>query len=825
MSGLDPWESVKTPYGAGAKQLANPVPAAQPPAVAPNVSDAPPAGISASTPAVSQPDASQAVDQASAASTQAPAASAAPQLDPWETAPAAQPESDSVDVTKDPGFATMLAQVKMYNPGMPEAMAVEQAKAALVPANASSLAEVKTHAKASFAMTDKEKMQVLSQQYGDENVRKSGSEFEVKRPGDKGKWTKFDQGGLSLLANWTRAAAEGVTTLPFEVGGAALGTFLSPGAGNAVGLGAGRAVGGAAATYLADQFAENVLGIKQDASRNKALEAGLSATVNTVFGAASDKVLGYAASKIASNQLAKTPWETMLASNKSLADGAEALSHAGVLKVLPGGEVALFPHQVDPSNPAIMKAFKEVSDNPAVQGILNRQAENARDAVINTLTTAAGVTGKHAPVEELAAQAGEVVRNVTKREGIEMGKWSLQASQKLGGAPVPLTPEVNQTATQLMAQLGFTMKAGGRVVAEDGSTKMIPARMVMSDPNTLVGMLGIQTPTEVKFYQKSIENLMDKINKGGLTLPQYSEAIEMMKPFLDKANRKGGQISALVNQLQSGLRTARRAAIESGLPDQAVKDAFNETMDKLGSVLGARDSLGKALNDDLTNTAFMKRVIDTKDTSTMLAAKGLFEKESPEVWNGIKKQYLDQMLARSEDLGSRTRLDTGAIRKQLFDPAQKEVREAIFDKADHAAMNQLLTIVDRIERTDLNAVPKDRAKMLVTGVLDVASSKPWLMARGFSYIGNLLHDREGAFLKTMTQDGFNSYLKRVPPGSRDEVRSALSQWVSRYNQSATGQAVNATAQAGASAAGKTMRMNSAIKAGQVLNSPNESAPQ
>jgi hypothetical protein len=183
-------------------------------------------------------------------------------------------------------------------------------------------------AKASFGVTQSEKLASLKQSFGDDNVRPYGKDnFLIKGP--DGKWKKFNNDQADILSPSTWKNADVLNTvlnntrniMEGSIAGATTAAGIAAGAGEAatgVGaaaapltIGAARALGGAAGTE-AGNYVQAALGIPRDVNRSHLNEDVAAAGANVLFSGLGD----FVANKLAKRGRLKQPrlWQAKLQS-------------------------------------------------------------------------------------------------------------------------------------------------------------------------------------------------------------------------------------------------------------------------------------------------------------------------------------------------------------------------------------------------------------------------------------------------------------------------------------------------------------------------------
>lgn len=655
------------------------------------------------------------------------------------------------------------------------------------------LEQTPTRLRASFATTDKELRQVLEDKYGKENVKHTGDTFRVRRPGEK-KFTGFNRGAWELVndvADFAREGVEEAVTYPAEVFGAVkggaigaaqaaptgpYGAAVGAGVGAVAGIAAGRAVGAGVATNVADLVAEHLLNIERDPERSRVTETVLSGTLSSAFGMLGDKLGAVAAKKIAAKKLMVSEHEAIATSSREVLDETRGLRDLGKISVGPDGKVALMPHQVDTQSWKARQWARLVSKLPAFQKLVNDQAVAADKVITDTLHEATMLTGK-GPLNsaQIAKQVVNISKEIRQAEGAAVGEFRRKASAKLGDKAKTLPAEALGTMHELMGRMGFTPK------------DLKSAKPTSDVLDIIQGTMNIGSPGEARFLFNKMQQAANRLqNNKGMSFDDLAETITILDKGNKQARKAGGEVSMLYNRLSSQLRETRNKLVMDNLPPSEIP-AFEKSMSRFRDVMEAQDNLGATLTEDIANHAFVNQVFSEAGggLAKLRSVKTLLEESHPKVWNTIKANYVDQLIAKNTKKVSDYEgvLNAADIRQQVLKMGE-EGREILFD-GDAGKMKNFFSALDygqRIRDTSFTSVAPAQLKDQAASFIGAAANGIYMKSKaGLALIG-AADGAPSQFMEMITDEGVDKFFGKVPKGMQADARKWLSGMQDAYRE-------------------------------------------
>lgn len=635
----------------------------------------------------------------------------------------------------------------------------------------------------SFAGNKKELQGFMAGRLGNENVRIRNDEVEIRRPGSK-KWVKFDKDGLELLdiADFARDTVEELVTDTTMVGLGLAGTAAAPGVGTAAGIAGGRVLGGVAGFGLGELIAR-AFGVPLDPDREITTEAAISGAANAVFGAAGDKVMGAVKAYRGKKALIPTH-QTILQHNKTVLEAAQELEQKGLIEMIPGTNTPIRADQIHPNSTLATRGTKYIlstDDNLARQFRKSeiKQGELMDQAIVNYADSIAHVSKKSGGVTDIAQMLDNVVENVYKNEGDDIGKFTAQSMQKLGKKRVPVTPELGKTVTQTMEGLGFKFKT----VAQDKTGRLIgagPKSKFYAVPPKLEDFMltaGIQNDKQAKALLNQFSDLFNRGMNGGMQVDEYLKIVNKWSMNLKSAKQMKG-VSLSYQKILSELRNSKNNAIRSGL-DEIDGKTFDESIKKYSNMLKSHDMMGLAVGDEMTQSALLTHIMSKgKDGLNRLKGmKGLL-KDNPDAWNDFRGAYIEKVLMENKGhFDSIIQYDVTKIRN-TFDKLDPAIRKEMFETIDGADgykdFRKMLNVAESIKNADtkgiINTTDVQKAKSLLNLVLN---SSIGFKLNSLAALFGVGKSRKSVFNTIMTQEGIEGFLTDVPKAKRGAAREMI----------------------------------------------------
>lgn len=483
------------------------------------------------------------------------------------------------------------------------------------------LSDFPARAKASFGVTEPEKLASLKQSFGDDNVRKVKDGFQVK---DNGKWRNFSNssGILDMIANNARPIAEGLPAGAMMGAGAA-----AAGAEGATGIGAAaipataiatNALAGAAGQATGDVI-QNALGIPRDPNRNKAIELATAGAGNALFGGVAATVAGhYAASNAA--DVANSALKQGTADEVLHQQAQDTLAHVDQLKQNFGINMPVTQRSVIGDTGANEEA-QSLAGTPQYQQAMRAIGKTLSDGWDKIANLAGDITGANESGK--GTEALRKVADLDKVEGSLLGSYRQQAETTAGDKPLPVKSFQDAVAKTLQ-DLGYK-KEGDQVITPSVESLQLK---------------GVVDPNEAKQLSNQLTRIQEQLvnNNGTMTYDQIRGEYKLLSHLANKMDAY-----EFVN-LKNGIRDDLTQQTQDVLKDTPVADDYAKSLARFTNIKNAHDTLGGMLDkDDTTAEALGSQLINNRNLDKLKAFKSLIQSESPETWDKIVGGYLKNL--------------------------------------------------------------------------------------------------------------------------------------------------------------------------------------
>lgn len=626
-------------------------------------------------------------------------------------------------------------------------------------ANIDQFGQFTTRLQAGLAANDTEKLEFLKQKYGPNNaVLKDDKLFWRKNTAEKFK--PLDPATFELLndvlPDWSREIVQELTMLPAEIGGAAAGGI--PGA-----IGA-RVISVPAANAIADKVAE-AAGVPRDESRSRLAEnlvgMGAEGIIPVVGRAVVKPILKHLPGTRSYQKAVQEGERELVALSKQSAEVAKSVAALnevgraakinGELVGIPGAEVNLMGHQMNPDSPILQRFAQQAANDPRFVNAQQQLAEDWGSSLENTLKEIGrrGVKSDTPYKPEFLAQSVKnAVDEAVQAEGKEIGKYKLRAMSKIGNKPQSLPPQIAQKAQELMTAFKFQTTPDG---------KILPPKNIQY----LAGTMGLTT-AEARKVVNNLQQLAPGLKKG-LSL----DHIDALRNNIGGTSASlRGEASAKLGSLAGDLRQMYRETISSGLDDPFDKAAFNSAMDEYSTLRTNVGVLKNALDEDASRKAIVRSFFTGKDNLDKVKR---IKAISPESFSNLKEEFVDQLL---NEYSSRETA-TGIKSSQFLDAVNKkygsEFLQEVFDGADGPGLKEvkdLLTVTERIDKTFRSAKPDQMSEQQKKGMMDlmvgVAANVKFKALNGMSALIKGRMPKDHPLFEIMTREGFDKYVRDYP---------------------------------------------------------------
>lgn len=634
---------------------------------------------------------------------------------------------------------------------------------------------VVTRIQAGLAANDTEKLGFLKKKFGDDNAVMKKGKIYFRRNGEKFKPLDPDTLELinDILPDFSREIVTEMAMLPGEMMGASMGTAMAPGAGTVAGAMAGRVAQVPFANNVANQVAQ-AAGIPQDPARDVQDENMMGQGAEAVFPVVGKKIVGAIAKRLPgttayslAKQQGKREIVALSEQSKEVAQAVDDLVREGRAATIdgnlvgvPGANVPLMGHQLNPDNPILNQFAAKSAQDPRFINAQNQLAEDWGESLKNTLTEI-GRRNNKGPLrpEALASTVTNAVADLQKAEGQAIGKYRAQAMAKLKNQKLPLGPEAQNQLGGLMTELGFRRQAKGDVIS------IIPPK----DLNALVGKLGLTSIGEVRAVVNNVNELA-QASKKGINISDLDRLRNSLGSTSDSLFRT--QAGARLGALTGELRKAYRTGIESGLENDFERAAFNSAMDDFSMLRENVTTLKRALNEDASAQAIVKSFFTGKENLQKIKA---IKQISPESFGALKEEWVNQLLmeygSRKSATGLKSTQFLDAINKKYGDQFMREVmNDGPGPNID--TVKKILTVTERIEDTyhkvGVDKMSEQQKKGVMDAAIGLVANIKFKTINGLSALLRGRGPQDSVLMQIMTRDGIDKYIAEYP-GKIDKI--------------------------------------------------------
>jgi len=671
--------------------------------------------------------------------------------------------------------------------------------------------------RAGLGANDTEKLGFLKNKYGENNALMKDGKIHFRRSEGE-KFKKFDPETFELLndivADFSREIVQEASMVPGEVGGAIMGSAVAPGVGTAGGVALGRAASTPMANANADALAR-AAGVPFDPQRNQrtenimgmGIEAVLPPVAGKVIGAIAKRLPGTAAYKLAKEAGKKEVIALSEQSNEVakavqfLESEGRAARIDGAAVGVPGANVSLMGHHLNPDNPALQGLADTAASSPK---FINAQTQLAQDwgaSLQNTLTEIGrrNNPGPYKP-EKLAEAVTNAVFEVEKAEGKAIGQFKAKALVELKNERLPLNQQTVENVTGLLNQFGFrpALKEQ-RTVLRKGAKGVVPGQPTLSqgkqvtskvmqewrqpkDVKSLVGKMGLTSPGEIR----AVTNQLNELAKGlenGMTIGRLEEVRNTIGALSQRL--RGTQAGAAMGKLSKDLRQTYRQGIEAGLTDPFERKAFNEAMDEFTLIKGNIETLKGALDSEQSAKAIVKNIFTGKENLQKVKA---IKKLSPESFAGLKEEWINQMLIDFSSRESKTGFKSGAFLDAIDKKYGKEFVHEVLNDGPGPGMEtvrKLLMVNERIEsqlkNKKVDQLSEGQKKSVMDILVGLVGGIKFKTTNGLSSLFTGMGKEEKALMEIMTRDGIDKYVASYPGKiDKQKVSSQLHDMLAQY---------------------------------------------
>lgn len=635
---------------------------------------------------------------------------------------------------------------------------------------AAQLEDAPVRLKAGIVKTDKEKLQVLSEAYGDKNVKKAKDGFLIKKDN---KWKKFDSDSFELindLADMGREAIEGAgAALGGGVGAglAGVGSVASGGAGVVAApaaIGAGAAVGSTIGTGLADLI-QTGMGIQRDPERSAIKEYAASAALGGVFGAGGallERKLADRAANVVKSELTNTD-EVIKSTIDDFKGAVDDLESAGLdLGVETSvGNIKYLPEQASKAAelaPELAAKARYLTNDPQYKRINNSLGKIASQTV-EKVNSIIGKTALMAD-EKLGTNFLKYADDIDKAEGALIGEFRKRASDEAGEGFVVLK-NAKAHVDEIANRLGYG-----------------PGKKV--DPQTLINEGFASTEPEAKAFMYNFEKIWNAANNdnGRVKMKDLANAYTSVgnaaKNYWNKPDSILGQsYKDLWRSVRDDYTQAVSTLVDEGQIKSFSQKSYQEALNRFSSIKNASQDLKSLLNkkeivsDAVADTVFTK---GSKALDNLNAVKSI-SADDPGLWDKIRQTKLNKFLSESYDAKSGT-YNVNTYYKKIMD-LPKEIRsELIGGKAEENLLKAAQTYANRVQNFSVdNMQNSGEAKKSASAIVGLLTSNlKYKMDAIWTVVSSA--GKNSAFAKYVANNG-EEILRELPKSQRAKASKVL----------------------------------------------------
>jgi hypothetical protein len=642
-------------------------------------------------------------------------------------------------------------------------------------ANVDQFSNFKDRLVSGLGANDVEKLGYLRQKYGAENAVLKNDKIYFRKSA-KDKLKPLDPATLELVndlvADWSREGVTEAAMLPAEIAGAGV---AGPG---------GAVVGRVASVPMANEFANRIAeesGVPQDPSRNGYGENALGMAAETAF-----PVVGKQIAKILPGtqayQAAKKAGEREIVAlskqSKEVALAAHELQQAGLgakvdgeLVGVPGAQVNLMGHHLNPDNPNLNKFANIAAGDPKFINAEMKLAEDWGDSLRNTLTEI-GRRNSKGPIapEKLAESVVNAVNDLQTAEGKAIGAFKTKAMVELKNSRLPLNQQTQMNIKGLLEEFGFKprMSETQTVLRKGGQDKTkSELRTVWNPPRdlkSLVGTNGLKSVGEVRVVVNNLLELSKNYEKG-LNVIELDKARNSIGTASDSLY--GTPAGAKLGALSGDLRKTYREVISVGLKDEVERKGFNDVMDDFHMLKDNLKVLKTTLNEDSSAKAIVKNFFTGSENLQKIKA---IKKLSPESFASLKEEWLNQTMiqysSRKEKTGFKATEFLNSIDKQY---GKQFVKEVLDDGPgpNTETVRNFLKVAERLNETikkagDIDKAGEGKKKAIMDTAIGWIGDIRFKSVNGISALLKGISGEDNAIIQIMTRDGIDKYVAAYP---------------------------------------------------------------
>lgn len=655
-----------------------------------------------------------------------------------------------------------------------------------IQANIEQFSNLKKRYQGGLAGSERQLRLFLEQDVGRENVTLKNGDL-YWRQSSKEKFKKFDPDAPELVADVadvSRDILKEMGLLPVEVAGGVLGS--------AAGLGGATAgaiiarVGSLPVLNKAlDKYAESQ-GLPPDIERNTLIENAIEMTTEAMLPVIGRQVLKRVpGSQLYKEAVARGEQEAIALTRQSLIvkDSLEYLERRGLSVGIdgsrigvPGADLPIPAHHLNPDNPRLNKVIKEVSGESEFINMETQVAEDWGDNARNVMRVLGqrkvGKDGTNVNDKNISKFVQDAVQEARTQSGKRVEKYHNKAVAATKNGKVSMTPDMQESLGGLAEAFQFRVDKSGRFIPP--SSDEIP---------NLIGIGGTKNEGEVRAVINTINRLAEK--RDGITLSELKGFRGVVGDMADGVSHTAA--GADLSRIVGGYRGLYREAIKNGLESQAEKDAFIEAMDETALILGNLRTLKKGITGTQSRKAIVQTFFTGKENLEMVR---LIKKISPESFDLLREEFAEALIRKhGESATSATGLKSGTFLNTIKNTYGEEFMKTVFDSGNPVDvqikdMINILNVTERIEKVARNktvdTMEEKQKQGLIDAVTGLAFGVKFKLVNG---VQHALSGNKGAgklIADIVSRDGAGKYVKDLPKAQQEQAKNFLEKFVSKY---------------------------------------------
>lgn len=681
--------------------------------------------------------------------TQAPVGGAPAEAEMPVDAPAAPPSNVPDNPFSALGGAEQPAQTEGELP-------LETEQQSMIGSAGEQLSEAFVRFRNAWTSTPKESQQLLKKSGKFDDVKIKDDVVMVKRKGDKG-YTKFDRDGIQVLGDLldlTRIGAEAGLDTGLTAMGAALSIPTTGGA-------AAPALSGASAVAtlnIADQIAENVIGVERDPERSRTAENAIAFAAGATFNMLGASVGRRLARNKATRDAAISAVEKI---NSRIRDAKEMIGiveKTGVKLTPETGEMFLTPGQATQGfMPELQTIEKEFSKLPAYRNFVEKQGEVMKDAyegMVGRVARENGITAVPKDFQLSYKQMGEFF-------GKEIGRFRDMAKDGL---------KLKQPAARTFGQL-----------TEFAEMLQQPAAR---QAEMLQELYPALTDSQAKIVSGTMKKLAGNMDRGGMDIAQVDKMYTLLRTQIDNSARSasGKPVADALIPLKNALRDDYAEMIGKVVPP-GQSGAYENFMKRYADFKQGEQELRTLLKGSaLSRKALISKLFEgTNSLSLAKSVKTVMDENDPQFFKQLASEYFMKLKNDALDPDNMGKVNWKQMARKFGANERtglgKEMQELLLNGAgiSRKEFNSMMNIGQMIQNTSFKfavETPPEKlgwAKTLWNLVMTRGAAQS---SAGASVLSSMRFKDGTPFMTYMKDGGFEKFVKAFPNYNPSKIAAA-----------------------------------------------------